>query len=488
MNDDVFERLRAVDPVTDERIAQETRALGDTPGRIAESEPTNVRRFPMAARRRATLVAVAAVVVVAIALPLTLLRSLGDGARTTPGDEPRNWVTVGTLTEINRQGVAYFPGLTAFVVAKAGSDPYALFAGTWNGTSEGVSVATGQAGVTVAGWRALYCEPSQRFVDLAGNMFDEQGRPVTGTTTGLARLAVRTVGGNIQVEPLQLSAAVIPDSLGGISAPKDLGCLTTNGVPLEGKPGFAIPNGTELPPISVANPQAGAFVQGPITISGSADVFEATVNIRVLDGNGEVIAETFAMATCGTGCRGDFSTQIDVPIDAKQPGTIQVFEYSAKDGSMINVVEIPVTLVPGAPSTTEGLEGIWFDGNNQPLPDGSPDVAGTVLFVFRGADHCQWQSVTFMHIGWPVGTLSNAEGDWRQYVRDPKGLFDDGALHVGYLSDTSLPSDAADTGYHRGPWQLWVSPSQADDAVFVVNADTGAVERWSRATPPILCE
>ena len=123
-------------------------------------------------------------------------------------------------------------------------------------------------------------------------------------------------------------------------------CLTAAGLPLEGRPGFAIPAGTELPPIAVALPQSGMRVSSPITITGSADVFEATVNIRVLDANGEVIAESFAMATCGTGCRGDFSTQIDVPIDAKQPGTIQVFEYSAKDGSMINVVEIPVILVP----------------------------------------------------------------------------------------------------------------------------------------------
>ena len=90
-------------------------------------------------------------------------------------------------------------------------------------------------------------------------------------------------------------------------------------------------------------------VNSPVTITGSADVFEATVNIRVLDANGEVIAESFAMATCGTGCRGDFSTQINVPIDAEQPGTVQVFEYSAKDGSMINVVEIPVVLAPHAP-------------------------------------------------------------------------------------------------------------------------------------------
>ena len=266
------------------------------------------------------------------------------------------------------------------------------------------------------------------------------------------------------------------------------GCQAAGAVPLETSPGIGVPQETPLPPIAVALPQSGMRVSSPITITGSANVFEATVNIRVLNGDGEVIAESFAMATCGTGCRGDFSTQIDVPIDAEQPGTVQVFEYSAKDGSMINVVEIPVTLVPGSSSTTEGSEGTWFDGNDQPLPNGSPDDAGNVLNVYRGAEHCQWESVTFMNIGWPVGTLSNAQGDWRQYVRDPQGLFDDGALHVGYLSDTSLPSDATDTGYHRGAWRLWVSPSQADDAVFVVNADTGAVERWGRATPPILCD
>ena len=53
MTDDLFERLRTVDPATDERIAQETRALGTTPGRIVEGEPSNVRRFPNATRRKA---------------------------------------------------------------------------------------------------------------------------------------------------------------------------------------------------------------------------------------------------------------------------------------------------------------------------------------------------------------------------------------------------------------------------------------------------
>jgi hypothetical protein len=433
MKDDLFERLRTVDPATNERIVREARALADLPGRVVADEPSSVRRFPRTVRRTATLAAVAAVVVVAIALPLTLLRSLGDGGD-SPGDDPGNWETVGTLADIRSQGIVYVPRLAAFVIANEAGDPYALFAGTWNGRSVDVSVATGQEGVAVAGWRVLYCEPSRRFVDLAGDVFDEQGHLLTSTMKAdLARLAVRTVGGNIQVEPLQVSAAVIPDH---VRDPHDLGCLTARGLPLEGRPGFAIPNGTELPPIAVAVPQAGAFVESPITIAGSANVFEATVSIRVLDANGDVIAETFTTASCGTGCRGDFSAELEVPISGQHPGTIQVFESSAQDGSMINTVEVPVTLVPGLASSSNAVEGIWFDDSGTPLRDGSTG-SGTTIAVCRGPEHCQWESATFMDLGWPVGTVATGFEDERQYVRDPPGLFDDGALDVGYLGDTT---------------------------------------------------
>jgi hypothetical protein len=472
MKDDLLERLRTVDPVTDERIAQETRALGNAPGRIAEHVPTNVRRFPTAARRKATLVAVAAVVVVAIALPLTLLRSLGNGdGDGAPADDPGNWVAVGTLAEITPQGVVYRAEIAAFLMGRIGGEPLALSA----------------ADPSATGQRAIYCAPSDRFLFPAGDVFDADGVHVAGPgTRGLDRLAVRVRDGLVEVDPSSVTPAASTGG-GGDVGPQDLGCQTANGIPLEGELGFAIPNGPELPPIAVALPQRDTVVQSPVVITGSANVFEATVSIRVLDETGTMIAEAFTTATCGTGCRGDFSADLDFAVDHDQPGTVQVFESSAMDGSMINTVEIPVTLVPGAGSATTGVDGTWFDANDEPLPDGSPDAVGTVFVVFRGAEHCQWESASFMHMGWPIGTVSNAPEDWRQFVRDPKSLFDDGALHMGYLSDMTLPSDATDTGYHRGPWQLWVSPSQADDAVFVVDADTGSVERWGRATPPILC-
>jgi hypothetical protein len=101
-----------------------------------------------------------------------------------------------------------------------------------------------------------------------------------------------------------------------------------------------------LPPIVVETPLIGQTVSSPVTISGTANVFEATVSIRILDAHGNELATTFTTATCGTGCRGDYSIAVSYSIDRQQQGTIEVFESSAQDGSAINVQSIPVTLTP----------------------------------------------------------------------------------------------------------------------------------------------
>jgi hypothetical protein len=101
-----------------------------------------------------------------------------------------------------------------------------------------------------------------------------------------------------------------------------------------------------LPPILVETPLIGQRVSSPVTISGTANVFEATVSIRILDAQGNELANTFTTATCGTGCRGDYSIAVSYSVNREQQGTIEVFESSAKDGSAINVQSIPVTLSP----------------------------------------------------------------------------------------------------------------------------------------------
>ena len=101
-----------------------------------------------------------------------------------------------------------------------------------------------------------------------------------------------------------------------------------------------------LPAIVVESPAIGQTVSSPVTVSGTANVFEAVVSLRILDASGNQIAATFTNATCGTGCRGTFSVAVPFHVDREQPGVIEVYESSAKDGSPVNLVRIPVILVP----------------------------------------------------------------------------------------------------------------------------------------------
>jgi germination protein M len=104
-----------------------------------------------------------------------------------------------------------------------------------------------------------------------------------------------------------------------------------------------------LPTILVTSPALGQEVGSPVLISGSANVFEANVSVKILDENDEVIAETFTTATCGTGCRGTYRVSVPYEVDHVQDGTIVVHDDDAAGvGRPPHEVRIPVRLVPGA--------------------------------------------------------------------------------------------------------------------------------------------
>jgi germination protein M len=98
------------------------------------------------------------------------------------------------------------------------------------------------------------------------------------------------------------------------------------------------------PAILVESPAVGDTVSSPLHVSGSANTFEATFMADLLDANGHVIAQKQVMATSGTGTRGTFAVDIPFSVGQRGNGTLKVFELSAKDGSPINVVEIPLKL------------------------------------------------------------------------------------------------------------------------------------------------
>jgi hypothetical protein len=52
--------------------------------------------------------------------------------------------------------------------------------------------------------------------------------------------------------------------------------------------------------IVVSDPVVGQRVSSPVTVAGTANVFEATVTLRLLDASGREIATRFTTVTCGT--------------------------------------------------------------------------------------------------------------------------------------------------------------------------------------------
>jgi hypothetical protein len=146
-----------------------------------------------------------------------------------------------------------------------------------------------------------------------------------------------------------VGAAATPDEQVTSPAPEETVAETTRPSP-DGEPEQCIAEsedryqGRAL--VSVTEPCAGDPVTSPLSVVGEANVFEATVSMRILDQNGDEIASDFTTAECGTGCWGAFVGEIEFEVDSEQPGTLEVFESSAEDGSDIHKLSIPITLVP----------------------------------------------------------------------------------------------------------------------------------------------
>lgn len=96
------------------------------------------------------------------------------------------------------------------------------------------------------------------------------------------------------------------------------------------------------PAIWVTHPVSGQKVSFPLEVRGSARVFEGTVNIRLVEEGGRVLAETFTTAATGAPGRGDFSALVSLPAPGPGRGKLEVFWISPKDGREMDKVTVPL--------------------------------------------------------------------------------------------------------------------------------------------------
>ncbi len=100
-----------------------------------------------------------------------------------------------------------------------------------------------------------------------------------------------------------------------------------------------------LPAILVEEPYPGQVVTSPVTASGSSNTFEATHQLEVVDPEGLIVTEQFVTATSGTGTRGTWTATVEFTnAHPGRLGALIFYESSAKDGSRINIVEVPVMM------------------------------------------------------------------------------------------------------------------------------------------------
>lgn len=125
----------------------------------------------------------------------------------------------------------------------------------------------------------------------------------------------------------------------------------------------------EIPPVSnivVFSPQEGDEVGLPLKVQGKARVFEGTVNLRLKEKDGEVLVEDITMAKSPEmGQFGPFEKELLYSQPAKAEGILEVFQISAKDGSEIDKVVIPIRF-----KTVESLTIKVFFSNSKEDPQG----------------------------------------------------------------------------------------------------------------------
>jgi hypothetical protein len=98
-----------------------------------------------------------------------------------------------------------------------------------------------------------------------------------------------------------------------------------------------------MPAVLVESPIPFEQARSPLRVSGSSNTFEATSQLELLDANGKLLASKTVTASSGTGTRGTFSANLRFRAGAGL-ATLVSYEYSAKDGSRIDVVRIPLRI------------------------------------------------------------------------------------------------------------------------------------------------
>jgi hypothetical protein len=100
----------------------------------------------------------------------------------------------------------------------------------------------------------------------------------------------------------------------------------------------------EDPAIAIETPFVDGEVGSQVSVTGTANVIDAAITVRVLGEDGEELAVIVVTASCGDGCRGTFATELSYFVERSQPGTIEVSGVGTDGDPALS--SVPVVLFP----------------------------------------------------------------------------------------------------------------------------------------------
>lgn len=104
------------------------------------------------------------------------------------------------------------------------------------------------------------------------------------------------------------------------------------------------------------------------------------------------------------------------------------------------------------------------------------------VYSMPGPEHCDWEAVTFLHVG--SGDPQYSDGEGTTFLGNPQDLAD--YVVWEYDASASLPADAEDTGLRHDGRQLHLG-ADGDTAYLVSLEEASDVEAWPRLKPGVAC-
>ncbi len=145
--------------------------------------------------------------------------------------------------------------------------------------------------------------------------------------------------------------------------------------------------GRNLEAAVILQPGPNSSVTSPITVSGqSRPTFEQNLVVAVYGEDGAVLAKQPTTLDSPAGNPGNFSIDIAFNVDHEQPGRVSVYETSARDGGIIHLSSVEVSLKSSGVAEIQPAA-IGFESIDILLPAPMAEISGGVIQVSGFSDY-----------------------------------------------------------------------------------------------------